>query len=282
MNSASIPILRTPSELRARTAAWRKGGQRVALVPTMGALHAGHLSLVDAAREHATQVVVSIFVNPAQFAPNEDFDRYPRTEDDDVALLSNQGKTSVVYAPAASAMYAPGFATTVSVGGPAYGLESAARPHFFAGVATVVCKLLLQAQPDVALFGEKDYQQLAVIRQMVRDLDLPVEIIGCPTLREPDGLAMSSRNRYLTAEQRGIAAQLSAVMAVVAREIKAGAEPLSAAARGQANLLKAGFDAIDYLEVRDAQSLSTALSGQRRILIAARLGGVRLIDNGPV
>lgn len=281
MSPAFFPIFRTPAELRAQSQAWRAAGQRVALVPTMGALHAGHLSLVDDARASGAQVVVSIFVNPTQFAPHEDFDRYPRTEAQDVALLARQGKTSAVYAPSARDMYRHGFATTIAPGGPALGLESDARPHFFAGVATVVAKLLLQCAPDAAYFGEKDFQQLAVIRQIVRDLDIPVEIVGCETKREADGLAMSSRNAYLTADQRIVAGRLNVVMAALAAAVRAGSEPLSAAARGRAQLLADGFDAVDYLEVRDAETLSTALRPDHpwRVLAAVRLGGVRLIDN---
>jgi pantoate--beta-alanine ligase len=225
--------------------------------------------------------VVSIFVNPAQFAPHEDFDRYPRTEERDTQLLTAQGKTNAIYAPSARAMYPAGFTTAISLGGPALGLESDARPHFFGGVATVVAKLLLQCEPDVALFGEKDFQQLAVIRQMARDLDIPAEIVGCPTLREADGLAMSSRNAYLTTEQRKIAARLNTIMFGLASDVRSGAEPLSSSARGKAALLAAGFDAVDYLEVRDSGTLTTALRDghERRILAAVRLGGVRLIDN---
>jgi pantoate--beta-alanine ligase len=267
--------------LRAQSQAWRAAGQRVALVPTMGALHAGHLSLVDEARARCAQVVVSIFVNPTQFAPHEDFDRYPRTEARDVDLLAQQGKTSAVYAPSARDMYPEGFATTIAPGGPALGLESDSRPHFFAGVATVVGKLLLQCAADVACFGEKDFQQLAVIRRIVRDLDIGTEIVGCATLRDEDGLAMSSRNAYLTPEQRTIAGRLNAILFALAAEVRDGAEPLSAAARGKAKLLAQGFDAVDYLDVRDAETLSTALrpGHARRALAAVRLGGIRLIDN---
>jgi pantoate--beta-alanine ligase len=281
MNPATLPILRTPNDLRDRVRSWRADGDGVAMVPTMGALHAGHLSLVDEAKSRAAQVVVSIFVNPTQFAPTEDFDRYPRTEDKDAAMLATQGKASAVYAPAARDMYPDGFATMVSTGGPALGLESDARPHFFAGVATVVSKLLLQCLPDMALFGEKDFQQLAVIRQMVRDLDIPVAILGCPTLREADGLAMSSRNAYLTPEQRKVAGRLNVAMSSVAAAVRRGDDPLSSAARGRALLLAAGFEAVDYVEVRDAATLSTALNAGRpqRVLVAARLGGIRLIDN---
>jgi pantoate--beta-alanine ligase len=281
MSPLPLTVLRVPSELRAQVRAWRARGDRVALVPTMGALHAGHLSLVDEAKSRAAQVVVSIFVNPTQFAPHEDFDRYPRTEDRDAAMLAEHGKASAIYAPPAREMYGDGFATTVSLGGPALGLESDARPHFFAGVATVVSKLLLQCLPDAALFGEKDFQQLAVIRQMVRDLDIPVDILGCPTMREADGLAMSSRNAYLSAGARAIAGRLNVAMRDLADAVRAGGDSLAGAAKGRAQLLAAGFDAVDYLEVRDALTLSSALrpGAAWRVLAAARLGGVRLIDN---
>ena len=281
MSPASLPILRTSAELRTQTRAWRAKGDRIAMVPTMGALHAGHLSLVDEAKSRATQVVVSIFVNPTQFAPHEDFDRYPRTEEKDRAMLAAQGKASAIYAPTAREMYPAGFATSVMPVGPALGLESDARPHFFAGVATVVCKLLLQCAPDVAVFGEKDFQQLAVIRRIVRDLNIPTEILGAATLREADGLAMSSRNAYLTAEQRQVAGRLNGVMRELAGAVNSGAEPMAAAARGKAQLLAAGFDAVDYLEVRDSETLSSALNPARaqRVLAAVRIGGIRLIDN---
>jgi pantoate--beta-alanine ligase len=281
MSAASPALIRTPIALRAQVRQWKAQGERVALVPTMGALHPGHVSLVDAAKARASQVIVSIFVNPTQFAPHEDFDRYPRTEDTDLALLTHHGKTNTVYAPSARDMYPAGFATAVSPGGAALGLESDARPHFFAGVATVVAKLLLQAEPDVAVFGEKDFQQLTVIRQMARDLDLPVEIIGAPTLRESDGLAMSSRNAYLSPPQRVIAGHLNKIMSAVAAAVRGGGDALVAQAQGRAQILAAGFDAVDYLEVRDAETLTSHLGPGHpsRVLVAARIGGIRLIDN---
>lgn len=205
------PIVRTVPDLRARVAAWRAAGERVAVVPTMGALHAGHISLLDVARGRADRVIATVFVNPTQFAPHEDFDRYPRDEAADAAKLA-AGGCNLLYAPDRSVMYPEGFSTVVEVAGVTAPLEGAFRPHFFAGVATVVAKLLIQAGADVAVFGEKDYQQLLLIRRMARDLDLPVEIVGAPTLREADGLAMSSRNAYLSAEERAVAARLNVVL----------------------------------------------------------------------
>ncbi len=250
-----MKIVDTVNGLRAQVAAWRAGGDRIGLVPTMGALHAGHLSLVDEARKHTRRVVVSIFVNPSQFAPHEDFDRYPRDLEADAAKLG--AGTNLIFAPTVKEMYPDGFATTVSVGGPSEGLETDFRPHFFAGVATVVAKLLIAAQPDVAVFGEKDWQQLQVIKRLVADLALPVEIVGAPIVREADGLAMSSRNAYLKPHERAVAGRMN----VILRE----ARDADAAKRA---LLDAGFDSVDYVAVRDG-----------RILAAARIGGTRLIDN---
>lgn len=250
---------------------WRTAGQRVALVPTMGALHAGHIALVGAALATADKVVVSIFVNPTQFAPTEDLARYPRDEAGDVAKLAGAG-AHLVWAPAVSEMYPEGFATRVVVEGAALPLEGAFRPHHFGGVATVVCKLLSAAMPDVALFGEKDFQQLAVIRQMVRDLALPVAIQGVPTVREDDGLALSSRNAYLSPDERYIAPMLYKVISEVAR----GRDPREAA---QA-LIASGFARVDYIEVRDAETLAPYVPGRPgRVLAAAWLGKTRLIDN---
>lgn len=271
-------VTRTVAELRTLTAAWRAGGARIGLVPTMGALHEGHLELVRAARRHADRVAVSIFVNPAQFAPTEDLATYPRTFEADLALLATLG-ADLVWAPAASEMYPPGFATRVVPAGAADGLESDARPHFFGGVATVCCKLFTQVGPDVAVFGEKDYQQLCVVRQMVRDLDLPLAILGVPTVREADGLAMSSRNRYLTAEERAVAPTIHRVIAAVAAAARTDAA--AALARGRRDLEAAGFK-VDYLELRDAVTLAPAapgFAGPLRVLAAAWLGRTRLIDN---
>jgi pantoate--beta-alanine ligase len=275
-----LEIVRSVAELRRRVAAWRRKGERVGLVPTMGALHAGHLSLVEIAKQRCDRAVVSIFVNPAQFAPHEDFDRYPRDEAGDVAKLLTVA-TDLVYAPERREMYPEGFVTRVSVGGVAEGLEGQFRPHFFTGVATVVSKLLLQCLPDVAVFGEKDYQQLLVIKRMAVDLNLPVEIVGAPTLREPDGLAMSSRNAYLAPEARKTAVVLSEVIRQVAAETGRGGRVSEAVERGIGRLGAAGFH-IDYLEVRgadDLRSIRSTVRGPARVLVAAWLGKTRLIDN---
>lgn len=268
-----VEIVRTISELRAAVAAWRQAGDSVALVPTMGALHEGHLTLVRTGLTRAARVVVSIFVNPTQFAPHEDLDRYPRDEAGDVAKLASAG-ASLVWAPTVEIMYPPGSATRIDVQGAALPLEGEFRPHHFGGVATVCCKLFSAVTPDVALFGEKDFQQLAVVRQMVRDLNLPLKIRGVPTVREADGLALSSRNAYLSAEERRIAPLLYKVISDVAR----GADPNEAGQR----LLAAGFTKIDYIAVRDAETLAPfdAKSGRPgRVLAAVWLGKTRLIDN---
>lgn len=275
---ATVPVARTVQDLRGRVAAWRRAGESVALIPTMGALHEGHLQLVKLARRHAKRCVVSIFVNPTQFAPQEDFGRYPRDEAGDLAKLALVS-CDLVWAPDVAEMYGPGFAIRLVPGGAAEGLESDSRPHFFAGVATVCCKLFLQVAPEVAVFGEKDYQQLCVVRQMVRDLDLPLQIIGAPTVREPDGLAMSSRNRYLTPEERAAAPALHRAIVAVA---KASADAQSGAIENARRDLAAGGFRIDYLEVRDAETLTPCdlqSPGPKRVLAAARLGNTRLIDN---
>lgn len=281
MTMTAPAIVRTVAELRQAVAAWRRAGERVALVPTMGALHAGHLSLVHLARSRAGRIATSIFVNPAQFAPHEDFEKYPRTFEADVEKLAQAG-CDLVFAPAPREMYPEGFATTISLEGPAAaGLEDAVRPTHFAGVATIVAKLLIQTAPDTAVFGEKDFQQLAVIARMARDLDLPVEIVGAPTMREADGLAMSSRNVYLSAAERAAAPALYRVLRESAGRIASG-EPFDAVlADGRARIENAGF-ALDYLELRDAASLARVgarARGPLRILAAARLGTTRLIDN---
>lgn len=267
------------AELRGRIAAWRSAGARIGLVPTMGALHAGHLSLAQAIRARADRVVATVFVNPAQFAPHEDFERYPRTLEADAARLA--GKADLVFAPAAAEIYPPGYATKIEVGGPSAGLETDFRPHFFAGVATVVAKLLIAAMPDVAIFGEKDYQQLLVIRRLVADLRLPVEILGAPIVREADGLAMSSRNAYLDPEERRIAGQMNVVLKDCVSRLGSG-ETIAAVERlGRGRLLEAGFASVDYFAVRDAETLARIESVARpaRILAAAKIGGTRLIDN---
>jgi len=279
---SALAVVRTPAELRAEVAAWRAAGLRVGLTPTMGALHEGHLSLVRLARARCDRVVASLFVNPTQFAPHEDFDAYPRDEARDAALLAGAG-CDLLYAPAVAAMYAPGFSTTVTVAGVSEPLDGQARPTHFAGVATVVAKLLLQAGPDVAVFGEKDYQQLQVIRRLVADLDIPVEIVGAPIVREPDGLAMSSRNAYLTADERGRAPELHRALAEAAQKVRAGAPVAEAEAGAVAVIQAAGFSRIDYVEVRDPADLSRLGPGPierpARILGAAVLGRTRLIDN---
>jgi pantoate--beta-alanine ligase len=271
-------IVTTVAELRARVAGWRRKGERVGLVPTMGALHAGHLSLVGMIRTRTDRVIASIFVNPTQFAPHEDFDRYPRALEDDAAKLD--GAVELVFAPAVREMYPEGFATRVDVAGPAAGLESDFRPHFLSGVATVVSKLLIAAMPDVAIFGEKDYQQLLVIRRMTADLGLPIAILGAPVVREADGLALSSRNAYLSPEQRIVAGRLNAVLKAVIARARAG-QLGGAEEYGVNALLKAGFDSVDYLALRDKETLQPVVSLARpaRILAAAKIGGTRLIDN---
>jgi pantoate--beta-alanine ligase len=266
----------------ARTLArWRAGRERIGLVPTMGALHAGHLALVKRAQRRADRVVVSIFVNPTQFAPSEDLKTYPRTFDADVAALARVG-ADLVWAPSAETMYPQGFATRVVPDGPAtVGLEDAFRPHFFAGVATVVAKLFVQCDADIATFGEKDYQQLKVVTQMARDLDLKTRIVAVPTVRERDGLALSSRNAYLSAAERATAPTLHRVLLVCAEKIAAGQVIAEALTEGSARLAQSGF-VVDYLEARNADTLApvqSAKEGPLRLLVAARLGKTRLIDN---
>jgi pantoate--beta-alanine ligase len=275
-----VPVDRTVADLRSRVAGWRREGFRVGLVPTMGALHQGHLALVRSIATRVERVVVSIFVNPAQFAPTEDFASYPRDEASDLAKLEPTG-AHAVFAPGVGEMYPLGFATAVVPGGPALGLESDFRPQFFEGVATVVSKLLLSCLPDVAIFGEKDYQQLAVIRRMVTDLNIPSEIVGHPTIREADGLAMSSRNAYLSPDERRVAPKLHAVLADTALSIRGQDEPMEALLRAQRALTAAGFK-VDYIEFRNADTLAPVVSraGEpARLLAAARLGKTRLIDN---
>lgn len=273
----SLPVFRTIADMRAQVAAWKADGLRVGLVPTMGALHEGHLSLIDEIAPHCDRIIVSIFVNPTQFAAHEDLDTYPRHEAADLKALQNT-KTAAVFAPTATEMYPSGFATSVTLVGPALGLETENRPHFFGGVALIVNKLLSQSQADVAIFGEKDYQQLLVIRRMVADLDLPVEILAGPIIREEDGLAMSSRNQYLTAEQRVIAGRLNGILNQMADSRLPHSE---AETEAEMALRDAGFTAIDYATIRDADTLAPPDSHtkRRRALIVARLGDVRLLDN---
>lgn len=282
MTAQPLPLARDLAALRAAVGGWRAAGERVALVPTMGALHEGHLSLVRLGRAHADRVVVSLFVNPTQFAPGEDFDAYPRDEARDAALLAEAG-CDLLYAPTVEVMYAPGFATRVTVSGVSEPLDGQARPHHFGGVATVVAKLLIQCAPDVAVFGEKDYQQLQVIRRLVIDLDLPVEIVGAPTARAEDGLALSSRNAYLSRHERPIAARLNRILAEAAEALRRG-EPVAAVeTAARAALDEAGFEKVDYIEARNPDDLARLgpgpLAGPARILAAAWLGKTRLIDN---
>jgi len=281
-----LSIVRTVAELRAQVRAWKAAGQTVALVPTMGALHEGHLSLIRLAQTRADRVVASVFVNPRQFAPHEDFEAYPRGEGRDADLLASVG-CDLMYAPDAAEMYAPGFSTTITVSGVSEPLEGGARPQFFSGVATVVAKMLIQAEPDLAVFGEKDYQQLQVIKRLARDLDLPVEIVGAPTERAADGLALSSRNAYLSPAEREAAVALPNALKAVALAVAAGGRVDEAEAAGKAALAAAGFGPIDYLDVREAGDLSRLGPGPidpatARILVAAWLGKTRLIDNRAV
>lgn len=278
-----VPILRSVAALREQVAVWRKAGLRIAFVPTMGALHDGHLSLVKAGLAEADRVLVSIFVNPTQFGPNEDFAAYPRTEEADVAKLRSAG-ANAVYAPSVEEMYPQGASTSVHVAGVSDGLCGTFRPGHFDGVATVVSKLLNQAQPDVALFGEKDFQQLQVIRRLVRDLDLPVVIRGVATLREADGLAMSSRNAYLSPIERATAPALHRVLSDAAARLQGGAEAAPVLREGIEAIIEAGFGSVDYLELRAADDLAPLgrLDRPARLIVAARLGRARLIDNIPV
>ena len=273
-------IVTSISELRERITAWRADGARVGLVPTMGALHEGHLSLVREIGNTTQKVVVSIFVNPTQFAPHEDFDRYPRNLESDRARLAGT-PADLIFAPPVAEMYPEGFATRIEVGGPSEGLESDFRPHFFAGVATVVSKLLLAAMPDAAIFGEKDYQQLLVIRRMVRDLGLAIEIPGGAILRETDGLAMSSRNAYLKPNERVVAGRLNVILAEAIELAKSGSEIAGIETDAANGLMRAGFSSVDYVAIRDAETLKRidSLARPARILAAAKIGATRLIDN---
>jgi pantoate--beta-alanine ligase len=287
-----LRVVRTVAALRRAIQQWRERGERIALVPTMGALHAGHLALVRAARRRARRVVVSIFVNPAQFAPHEDFASYPRSPDSDLAALAEM-QVDLVWAPSVAVMYPPGFATRVVPEGPATaGLEDKFRPHFFGGVTTVVGKLLIQCAPDYAMFGEKDYQQLKVVTRLAKDLDLPAKIVGVPTVRERDGLALSSRNAYLSASEREAAPALHRVLKdcagriariarVDGRERPYGELLARVLDEGGAAIERAGFT-LDYLEARHADTLvpmTSVKDGPIRLLVAARIGKTRLIDN---
>lgn len=280
--SLPLPVVRTVPELRARVHAWRREGQTIGFVPTMGSLHEGHLSLVRLARREAGRAVASVFVNPTQFAPGEDFDAYPRDEARDAELLASAG-CDLLYAPTVAAMYPQGFATRVTVSGVSAPLEGEKRPTHFDGVATVVTKLLNQAGADVAVFGEKDYQQLQVIRRLAADLDIPTRIVGAPTARADDGLALSSRNAYLSEAERRIAPALYAALKGAAEAISAGGRVDDAEAKAIQALRAAGFDSVDYLEARRADDLSRLgpgpAEGDARLLAAVWLGKTRLIDN---
>jgi pantoate--beta-alanine ligase len=279
----TVPILRSLAGLRTTVTGWKRQGDRVGLVPTMGALHAGHLALVRAARESADRVIVTLFVNPRQFNSAADLAAYPRTEAADAAMLAPLA-VDLLYVPDPDQIYPDGFATTVSVSGVSEGLCGAFRPGHFDGVATVVTKLLLQTAADLAFFGEKDFQQLQVVRRLVRDLDIPVKIVPCPTEREPDGLALSSRNVRLTPPDRVIAQALAAALREAAAALAAGAAAGPTLQAARARILAAGFEQVEYLELRAERDLVplAAPTEPARLLTAAWLGGVRLIDNWPV
>jgi pantoate--beta-alanine ligase len=278
-----VRIIREKEELRAAVAALKAGGGTIAFVPTMGALHAGHMALVEEARRRAGHVVASIFVNPTQFGPDEDLARYPRREASDAKMLEEAG-VEILWAPDVATIYPDGPETSVAAGPAGRGLDGDSRPGHFDGVATVVARLFEQVAPDVALFGEKDYQQLLVVRQMVAERALPVEILGLPTQRDADGLALSSRNLYLTDEERRAARALPRALGEASQAIGEGRPAGEALARARDALARAGFDPIDYVELRDAETLAPVERPQRpaRLLAAAWLGQTRLIDNLPV
>jgi pantoate--beta-alanine ligase len=278
-----LEIARTVADLRKHISRWRKDDERVGLVPTMGALHQGHMALVRAARAECDRIAASIFVNPKQFAPTEDLGSYPRREAADLEMLRSAG-VKLVFIPALEEMYPPDFATLVRVSGLTEGLCGAHRAGHFDGVTTIVTKLLMQALPDIAYFGEKDYQQLMVVRRLARDLDIPVRIAGVPTVREPDGLALSSRNAYLSAEERRIAPNLARVLRSVAGALAQDPSAIvREVTRGSAALKQAGF-AVEYLEVREAGTLArtSEAAASSRVFAAVRLGKTRLIDNMPI
>jgi pantoate--beta-alanine ligase len=275
-----MQIIRRLSDLPSALLLWREAGQTIALVPTMGALHAGHLSLIDAAKAEADRVVASIFVNPLQFGPNEDLDRYPRQEAEDAEMLRSRG-CDLLWMPTADQLYPPGFSTTVSVTGVSERWDGAARPGHFEGVATVVAKLFTAVRPDLAFFGEKDFQQLAVIRRMEADLALGVDVRGVPTVRDADGLALSSRNAYLTADERMRALALPQSLGQARDAILGGESVETALADAKRKLAEAGFGRIDYVALVDSATLEPldAPSGEMRLIAAAVIGTTRLIDN---
>lgn len=275
-----MQTVRDLESLREAVAAFRAETLSIALVPTMGALHAGHMALIEEAKTRADRVIASIFVNPRQFGPKEDLSRYPRKERADADMLEAAG-CALLWMPPVEVMYPDGYATNISVSGVSEGLDGAARPGHFDGVATVVAKLFNQVQPDIALFGEKDYQQLAVIRRMVIDLNLPIEIAGVPTQRDEDGLALSSRNAYLDEAEREAARALPRALGEAAQAIEGGADVAESIEKATAALLRAGFDPIDYISLNDAETLApiTSLDRPARLLAAAKMGGTRLIDN---
>ena len=281
MSAPPVRVVRTVADLRAAVVVWRAAGATVGLVPTMGALHAGHLALVARARAETARTVVTLFVNPTQFGANEDLAGYPRDEAGDRARLEAAG-ADLLFAPAAAGMYPPGFATTVAVAGLTEHLCGPFRPGHFAGVATVVTKLLLQSLPDAAYFGEKDFQQLQVVRRLARDLDIPARIVGVPTVRDADGLALSSRNRNLSAAERAAAAALPRTLRRLAERLAGGAAVADETAWGRAELARAGFAKVDYVEACDAETLqpvARVAATPVRVFAAAWLGRTRLIDN---
>ena len=275
-----MQLIRTKTELKTAIKSLRAQGKTIGFVPTMGALHEGHLSLADIAKTKADIVVCSIFVNPAQFAPHEDFDKYPRTEQQDLKMLEGRG-VDIAYLPSVTEIYTPGNDTKISVGAIGKELEGAFRPHFFDGVALVVTKLFMQVMPDIAVFGQKDYQQLMVIKKLVSELDIPVEIIGAPIMREESGLAMSSRNVYLTDEKRLVAATLYKTLLSIKEKLLAGNDVANLLKWGHNELLAIGFEQVDYIELRHAENFTPLPLFQKpaRLLVTARLCGVRLLDN---
>ena len=279
----TLPVVRTVAELRLAVAQWRAAGESVAIVPTMGALHAGHLALVAEGQRRADRVIVTIFINPRQFAAHEDLDLYPRREAADIAAL-NAAQCDLLFAPDVAEIYPAGFATLVSVSGLTADLDGAARPGHFDGVATVVAKLLILAGADTAIFGEKDYQQFLMIKRLVQDLNIPTDVIGVPTIREADGLALSSRNAYLSADERSRAVALPRALQAARTAIEAGKPVGETLASAVSHLAQLGFGPIDYVDLRDVETLAplNRLDRPARLLAAARLGGTRLIDNIPV